>query len=168
MDDQITFYSITEINCKCGETDTANSMYRCDIPCSHRFHLIQKFPKLTDLINLKIFGNTEKLEFEYEATSLTTRLLERSEIDNQVFRAVQTIRRFSHFKNKIEIRKFVQDTMKYKDVFVYGQSISLLQTICKGIKVFSSKAKNEDKLMDSDGFLADIVVNEAVENNVFE
>jgi hypothetical protein len=58
--------------------------------------------------------------------------------------------------------------MKYKDIFVFGQSISLLQTICKGIKVFSSKAKNEDKLMDSDGFLADIVVNEAVENDVLE
>jgi hypothetical protein len=77
MDDQIAFYSITEISCKCGETDIANSMYKCDIPCSHRFHLIQKFPKLPDLINLKFFGNTEKLEFEYEATSLATRLLEK-------------------------------------------------------------------------------------------
>ena len=58
--------------------------------------------------------------------------------------------------------------MKYKDIFVFGQSISLLQTICKGIKIFSSKAKNGDKLMESDGFLADNVVNEAGEKDAFE
>ena len=93
-------------------------MYRCDIPCSHRFHIIKKFPKLPDFINLKISGNTANLEFEYEEQPVITISLVRSEVDMQIFSAVQTIRRFSHYKNKTEIREFVQNTMEYKDVFV--------------------------------------------------
>ena len=165
MDSQMKFYSTSEANCECGETAIESAMYRCNIPCSHQFHIVQKFPQLPEFIDLKIFGNTEKLEFEYEEKPAVTQELEKSENDKQIFQAVQTIRRLSHYKNKNEIREFVQSTMEHKDIFVFGQSIGLLQTICEGIRKFTLLKKSNREIICSDDVVSDDISSESVEHD---
>lgn len=36
---ECVFYNTTVEKCECGETILYCSMYRCDIPCSHRFFM---------------------------------------------------------------------------------------------------------------------------------
>ena len=54
--------------------------------------------------------------------------------------------RFSHYKNKEEISKFVEDAYKSDaSAFANSYPISVIQTINDGVTHFS-KLKNEEKL----------------------
>lgn len=168
MDAQIRFYSTTKESCECGDTSLESAMFRCDIPCCHQFHLVQSFPSLPEFIQLKIDGSIDKLDFEYEGKNVTVHSILADEEEKHVFQAVQTIKRFSHYKNKNEIIEFVRNTIEHTNEFVFGQSLGLLKTICAGIRFFGEKRKKKAVSVGSDESTTDVSADSTESSDIVE
>ena len=130
-------------------------MFRCDIPCSHRIGTVHSFPKLSESISLKLNANIDKIELDIEFQTRKIEVVERSEHDKVIAIAVKNIRRFSHFKNKAEIREFVNANMEDEEAYVFGESIALLKIISLGIHHFTEMKETRRTEFSSDDSMSD-------------
>lgn len=133
---ECVFYDTTLDRCECGVTILYTSMYRCDIPCSHRLFLGAVFPQIEEI----------KLKLNKQFDELIKDIIEdnepREQIDHDRIKEiiVKNIKKFSHSKSKEKIIQYVNENYVPKyDEFALGYPIEFFDVISKGSIFFTSK-----------------------------
>lgn len=132
------YYQTTLSECQCGETSLYSAMYRVDIPCSHRHFLGATFPTIQD-IDLNITKQFNELILDVDNDDQKPKEIEIVTIKTL---AMKNIKKHSHYKNKEEIQKYVDENFhpEYKE-FALGYPIEFFIVISNGIEYFSNKLK---------------------------
>lgn len=141
---------IDDQTCKCGESILISSTLDAHIPCSHLYHLGDKFPDIDPPeITLK---NTfqDHLVFEYDINTIAQVHIDMdyyTKIRNYAYR---TIKRYSHSKSKNEINEFVQSRLKFDEnpeKFILGNPAKVFSVIDEGIRFFYRAKKDKNPIL---------------------
>jgi hypothetical protein len=139
MQQEVNWYQTTTTSCRCGETIHLSRMYGVHMPCSHQYSLGAKKPSVPSALCL-VF------EYTWFESVLDCRPLERQPADQSPEHAAavkdiaaRNIKRFSGSRNKVEIRKYVEDNFVMSPDFALGLPISVLDLISGGIEHFRKK-----------------------------
>ena len=153
MEKEIRFYATTENACQCGETALLSSMLHIDIPCSHRLHLGAHVPELPD-IDLKLVPCTNECVFRYTIVNRDPPDTSADHINWLKNNAVATIKRYSHYKHKTEISKFVDDKFNIGTEFVNEKPLGYYSLVNDGIihfhKIQNQKEYEKQLLKEDD------------------
>ena len=135
MDAEMRFYKTTKDTCKCGETSLLSSMLNIDIPCSHRIHFGAQFPELPK-IDLKLVPCTKECVFKYSIINRDPPNSDANHINWLKNNAITAIKRYSHYKHKSEISKFVDEKFTIGEEFVNGKPVEYYSLVNDGILHF--------------------------------
>ena len=145
---EIAFYGSTSTQCMCGETTLESSMYRTILPCSHMIMCGAEFPPPPD-VDLNIHPTCTNCTFEY---TIVQRTNDPPNPDNNAklkANAIKDIKRYSHYRNKLEIEQFVETNFDNGDGYANGKPMGYYSLTHKGIQVFSQKAKAKEEVSES-------------------
>ena len=140
MKKEIDSFSSTKTECKCGETKLESSMYRVTIPCSHMVACGAEFPSLPD-VKLSVSPCWSECKFEYSITERSKDSPPADKCEKLKESIVKTIKRFSHYRNKKDIRQFVDEHFTTSDDYVNGKPLAYYSITSQGIRFFSNKLK---------------------------
>ncbi len=149
MRNEIAFFNSTNEKCECGEMALESSMMRIQIPCSHMVSCGAEFPPLPD-VDLYLYPCWSKGTFS------CTRLERENEappMDKQAKlkeSAIKSIKRYSHYRNKAEIREFVERNFDDEQGYALGKPVNFYRLTHKGIVHFSNLNRKPDDLTTSD------------------
>mgnify|MGYP001108436886 CR=1 FL=1 len=137
--------------CKCSDSILQSAMLGVNVPCSHLIHMNVEFSSIEPPeIQLQNEFQSELIyEFKiHKSKKIVTDSNYYSRIRNST---VNTIQRFSHYKNKSEIVNYVCNKLPFSKTprsFVFGYPTEAIHIIDEGIRVFSKEIKEEnDKLV---------------------
>ena len=136
MQEELQFYKSTKDTCACGETALLSSILGVDIPCSHRVHLGAHFTELSR-IDLKLVPCTNECVFKYTVVNREPPNTDADHINCLKNSAICAIRRYSHFKHKSTISKFVEDNFNSGAEFVNGKPLEYYSLVNEGIIYFN-------------------------------
>ena len=133
IDDECNFYNTQIDSCECGETTLYSNMYRCDVPCSHRYHLGASFPSSPD-VHLNLNKQFNEFIPDIQEDTDVINQIETNKIKIIIYK---NIKKFSHTKKKDEIKKFIDENYEPQfKKFVMGYPIEFYETISIGIDFF--------------------------------
>ena len=146
LENEVRFYKTTKDSCTCNENKLNSALLGIDMPCRHRYHLGVQFPNCPESkVPLEISHN--KLSIEYVTLEDDNSEIITSYEDFDKKYACETICRFSKFKDKLEIMKYVNSVyclMDHKEIvpgqeYINGIPLELVKVIDDGIIIFSEK-----------------------------
>ena len=139
------FYHTTLSSCSCGENKLTSAQLNINIPCSHRCALGAVFPE-TPKLEIELNKQWNELKVAYNVIPLTQEIHAYDENRGIKAYAVNIIRKYSGYKHKEEIEKFVNENYEGEEetCFISGIEVSVIQMIYEGISKFALK-KEEAK-----------------------
>ena len=112
MNEECRYYETSIDTCKCSENKVIEASMCIDIPCSHRLSLGASFLPLQPVsLVLKEQWKTLCVKFNALPPEVGVQALSIDDIDKNY--ACSQIKRFSHYKNNDEIKKFVDDQFNH-------------------------------------------------------
>ena len=141
MNQEREYFATTLDSCKCGETKHQSALLRINIPCSHMYSLGALFPPAPD-INLVLKSQWSECIFKYTVIDVQKGSLDQGSLDNLKYQICKNIRRYSHFKDKTQIKDFVERHFTLCKEYVMGKPITYYEVTHNGIMHFTDFAKN--------------------------
>ena len=142
MHRQRIHYSTRINHCNCNENKLESAILAIDIPCTHRLSLGSKFEECPK-INIELEEQFTTLVFNVNELHANNIINQYDENQGAIMYAINIIKRFSCYKNKKDIEKFVIEHYNQdRDTsFLLGEETSLTNLIYKGIHHFTEKKK---------------------------
>ena len=149
MESEIQFYETKIDTCLCGDTALMSAMLRINIPCSHRIKLGASFPCLED-VEFELIPSTTKCTFKYTIIEREPPKTNEEHICWLKNSAISTIRRYSHFKHRSQIKEFVERNFSLGTSFVNGRPLEYYSLVHKGILEFDVQRRVKENSKDPD------------------
>ena len=148
VESQIKYYetNLESATCTCGESALISSMMEAKIPCTHLIHMGAQFPDIQP--PEIVFDNTfeKELFYEYEIHESKEIHADSNYYTKMRSSAVNTIKRFSHYRSTSKITEFVKNRLPFTETpqcFIFGYPTEVISVIDDGIRIFSKDIKDE-------------------------
>lgn len=130
----VAFYDTKTETCLCGQNSLQSSNFKIDIPCIHRLSIGAQFTAFPQIV-LILTNQYNETKIEYD---ISQNLYLPTQIYNEKLYIVQTIKHFSRYKDKNEIKNFVElyNENDRDGIYLNSQPIHSIQIIEEGIYHF--------------------------------